>query len=303
MRWIIKKIVKKIVDLLPSEAYATLLDLFYRRSTAPRQLQFLLKQTYTNFKPNSTESEIFDEVGFNLYSQTYEDGILLYVFSKIGTSNQRCVDIGAGTINGSNVANLIINHSFSGLLIDGNSKHIREAEKYYMSHPETYLFSPKLVCQLVTAENVDQLLNSNGFAGEIDLLGIDIDGIDYWIWDAIEVITPRVVVVEYNCLLGPDRAWSIPYKPDFDVHDYSVNHEQYNYSGASLNAFVKLGRKKGYRLVGCNKGGGNAFFIKNAVGEESLPEITTRSCFKYDWNKYSMEKRFTLIKDMEWIEV
>ena len=143
----------------------------------------------------------------------------------------------------------------------------------------------------------------NKFVGEVDLLCIDIDGVDYWIWKAIEVIQPRLVVVEYQDTLGPDRSWTVSYEEDFNVHDYAINKQHYNYCGASLRAFVRLGKQKGYQLVGCNKGGCNAFFVKIGLADKCLPEVTIESCFKYEWNQLGMEKRFPLVKDMEWVEV
>jgi hypothetical protein len=245
----------------------------------------------------------FEQVGFNVFSSTYEDGILLYLFSLMGTTNKKCVDIGAGAVKGSDVVNLIINHGFTGLLIDGYPKNVQVLKAYLLNHPETKRNPPLLLSKMITAENVNNILSENGFSGKIDLLAIDIDGIDYWVWNAIDVVDPRVVVVEYQDILGPDRSWTVPYKADFSVRDYPQNDQSNNYCGASLRAFVKLGKRKGYHLVGCNKGGWNAFFVKEGECEKYLPEVSVESCFKYDCNRYGIEKRFPLVKDMEWHEV
>lgn len=246
----------------------------------------------------------FDDIGFNTYSSTYEDGILLYIFSLIGMTNRRCVDIGCGKIHGSNVANLVVNHGFSGLLVDGSKMNIDLARDFYSRHQETRLFVPHLLNTFITAENVNDLIRKHDLQGPIDLLSIDIDGTDYWIWKAIDVVEPRVVVCEYQDLLGPDRAWTVPYKPDFSKDSFPVNaNDGYNYCGASLSAFNNLAKSRGYRLVGCSRGGWNAFFVKNGLADDLLPEVTTQSCFRYDWNKKSMTERFPLVKDMEWVEV
>ena len=76
-----------------------------------------------------------------------------------------------------------------------------------------------------------------------------------------------------------------------------------NYGGASLAAFVQLAKEKEYRLVGCNHGGWNAFFVLNSVGEETLPEVTAESCFRYPWNEYGMKERFPLVSNMDWQQV
>jgi hypothetical protein len=245
----------------------------------------------------------FEDVGFNTYSMTHEDGILLYIFSVIGMTNRKCVDIGAGSVRGSSVANLIVNHGFNGLLVDGSSKSIEHAREFYASLHETHPTLPTLISALINAENINSLIKDNQFVGEVDLFCLDIDGVDYWVWKALDVIQPRVVLLEYQDLLGPERAWTVPYSPNFFVDDYPVNKDDKNYCGASLQAFVKLGRQKGYHLVGCNNGGWNAFFVRNDLGADILPEIPAQSCFKHAWNQYGMEYRFPLVKDMEWVEV
>lgn len=268
-----------------------------------RQEQILLFLKYKQIVETQDKGLDFELVGFDLYSPTYEDGILLYIFSLAGMTSKKCVDIGAGSIEGSTVANLIVNHGFTGLLIDGSSKDIQRVKEYYANHRETKFSPPLAVSTMVTVENVNTLLKENNFVGEIDLLCLDIDGVDYWILKEIDVVSPRVVVVEYQDILGPDRAWTVPYKSDFNVHDYPANRQANNYCGASLRAFVNLSKRKGYRLVGCNKGGWNAFFVRDGVCDKYLPEITVESCFRYDWNKYGIENRFPLVMDMNWEEV
>ena len=290
---IIKRIVKAVLKPFLDDYLTTL----------SRQNQILLSLKYKEMALAQGKGLDFDQIGFNLFSTTYEDGILLYIFSLIGMTNKKCVDIGAGSITGSSVANLIINHGFKGLLIDGNPRSVKISKEYYANHPETKMVPPQAISALVTRENVNDLLKENRFSGEIDLLCLDIDGIDYWIMDAIETVSPRVLVVEYQDILGPKKALTVPYKPNFSVGDYPVNAEVNNYCGASLNAFVKLCSRKGYRLVGCNKGGWNAFFVKNGIGEKILPAVSAESCFQSDWNKLGMEKRFPLVKDMAWEEV
>jgi hypothetical protein len=240
---------------------------------------------------------------FDVYSPNGEDGILLYILTEIGMTNKRLVDIGAGAVKGSVVANLIVHHGFSGLLLDGSENDIKMARQYYSRHPATKRLGPTLLATFVTMENVNGLIADHGLTGEIDLLSIDIDGVDYWIWKAIEAVQPRVVIVEYQDILGPDRAWTIPYRPDFNARDYPVNREHNNYCGASLRALVNLGHQKGYRLVGCNKGGWNAFFIRNELGEDRLPEVSVESCLQSEWNRFGAQTRFPLVEKMDWQEV
>jgi len=241
-----------------------------------------------------------DEVGFSVYSESNEDGILHYIFALVGTVNKELADIGAASIKHSNTANLIINQGWTGLLIDQNSDEVENAKRFYSRCAATRLFSPRLVCSRVTAENVNHILTDNELTGEIDLLCIDIDGIDYWIWKAIDCISPRVVVVEYQCIWGPKESVTVPYKPDFKA-GYSGRFGIYN--GASLLAFVKLGKEKRYRLVGCQRYGYNAFFVRNDIGQEVLPETPPAECFKHPFTQWARKTFLDQIKDKEWVEV
>jgi hypothetical protein len=99
---------------------------------------------------------------------------------------------------------------------------------------------------------------------------------DYWIWRAMDSISPRVVIVEFNSVWGPDRAVSIPYHPDFRI-DFG---QRPYYAGASLSAFVKLGRQKGFRLVGIERLGFNALFVRSGLGENFFREVSPQECFE-----------------------
>lgn len=245
----------------------------------------------------------FMDIGFNVFSPAYEDGILHWIFSRIGTTNRQLVDIGAGTYKLSSVTNLIINQNFSGLLIDGDEKEVEHSKHFYFHHLETRVHPPKIICEFVTTENINNILDKNGYEGEIDLLCIDIDGIDYWLLQAITKISPRVIVVEYNNLLEPDLSWTIPYDENFNSSNYSVNKNWMSYCGASLKAFVRLCKEKGYRLVGINKGGFNAFFVKNSIQDSFLPEVSIKSCFNNEINQKIFRERYPLVKNMDWVEV
>lgn len=235
-----------------------------------------------------------EDVGFNNFSQTYEDGILLYIFSLIGHGSRKLIDICSGNIDGSNTANLIINHDFKSLLVDCQE---RNQQQFYANN---FVYNPPLFCQaLVDRDNINQIISQCGFSGDVDLIDIDIDGNDYWIWDEIN-IKPRVVLIEYKRELGPYVSWTIPYNSRFRLSDYEINKDWNNYNGCSLSALVKLGKKKGYRLISCNRGGWNAFFLRDDIINDSFPEISVASCF----DKWGMDrKKFELLKSLDWQEV
>jgi hypothetical protein len=126
----------------------------------------------------------------------------------------------------------------------------------------------------VTAENINALIAQSGLGNEIDLLSIDIDFNDYWIWKAIDAVNPRVVVIEYNATLRPPMSLVVPYRPD-------TQWDGSNYYGASLEALVKLGAEKNYRIVGCSVAGVNAFFVRaHLAGDRFLEPATAQEHYE-----------------------
>jgi len=266
----------------------------YHSQAAQRQL-FL---NYQQIKLRNLPLPRWEEVGFRVFSQNDEDGLLLYIFALIGTTNKMCLDISFASPFGANTTNLICNWGWNGLLVCADEPSARSAQNFFSTHKDTHLYPPKAISSWVTAENINDLIKDSGIEEEIDLFSLDIDGVDYWVWKAMSVIKPRVVVVEYQDIWGPDKSVTVPYRPDFNRYD---THE--HYCGASLPAFVKLAHEKGYRLVGVNRYGFNAFFVRRDIGENDFPEISVQSCFKHPIYKQGVSNVLPQIKHFEWIEV
>lgn len=241
-----------------------------------------------------------NEVGFSVFSESDEDGILLFIFAMIGTTNKLFVDLGAGSISGSNTANLVLNHGWYGLLVDGDPTNSDLLLSSFNEYTHIRNLPPKIICQWITADNINSILSENGFTGEIDLLCIDIDGMDYWIWKAIDVISPRVIVVEYQCIWGSDVSVVVPYDPHFNA-TFSGRFGIYN--SASLRAFEKLAHQRGYRLVGSQRYGYNAFFIRDDIPESGIPSVEVEECQNKPFVKWAQRKFGERIKEFEWAEI
>jgi len=269
-----------------------------------RQLQILLAHNYLQIVESGQTIPAFSDVEFCSYSQNGEDGILLLIFSAIGVKLKRVVEICAGDGVECNAANLIINHGWSGLLFDGDKSAIDYGKSFYARRTNAWRFRrlpPTLVHAWITAENVNELIEQNGLSGEVDLLSIDMDGVDFWIWKAITCITPRVVVLEYNNRWGADQSFTVPYASDFVGTGASVEGE--GYFGASLMAFTRLAREKGYRLIGANSPNTNAFFMRRDVGTEIFPEATVESCLSSEYAVHQHQTKYPLIKDTPVVEI
>ena len=218
------------------------------------------------------------ETGFRVFSEVDEDGIVLFLLAVVGIDRRRFIDIGAGDcITASNCANLALNLGFDGLFIDADREGIESGRRLYASHPDTRANPPKAARAFVTRENVDEVIRGAGFEGEIDVLSIDIDGNDYWIWDAIESVRPRIVVIETHNEYGLEDICA-PYEPDLDWR----RARQGEPFGASPVAMKRLGERLGYRLVGANRPGFNAFFLRDDLGSGLVPAVGVEKLLRHD---------------------
>lgn len=240
---------------------------------------------------------------FRAHSQNGEDGILLYLFSVTGTANRRFVEIGIGDGTECNTANLSLNFGWKGLLIDRDEKAVDAARTFYATKLGERAKDVRSEAHHVTRGNVNEPLLASGFEGEIDLLSIDIDGNDYWIWEAIEVVSPRIVVIEYNATLGWEYPLVVPYDPHFSRFE---RHESGFYHGASLAALVKLGNSKGYCFVGCESAGVNAFFVRRDASLGKVQDVPVDQAWAPTYSRIrygSAADQFERIRDLPFVEV
>ena len=193
---------------------------------------------------------------FKVFSQWGDDGIIQYLINEIDIENKIFVEFGVENYRESNTRFLLTNNNWSGLIMDGSQENIQ----FIKNDPLYWRYNIKAEHAFITAENINQLIEGNGIAGEIGLLHIDIDGNDYWVWKNITCIKPVIVIVEYNAIFGKERPITIPYKPDFVR---STAHHSNLYFGASLKALGNISAEKGYTFIGCTNNGNNAYFVRN----------------------------------------
>jgi hypothetical protein len=238
-----------------------------------------------------------------VYSQSGEDGLLLHFFSLIRAPGKSFIEIGIEDGTECNSANLAINFGWRGLLVEGSPSLAEKARDFYHRRHKIEPGRVQIAAQFVTRENVNQLFAVHGLGGEIDLLSIDIDGNDYWVWQAIEGTQPRVVAIEYNASFGPARSISTRYNPVFDRYAF---HPSGWYHGASLTALTKLAHQKGYILAGCDSFGADAFFIRRELAAGLIEEMTPAEAF-YSCaarvRERSDEDQFDQIRHLDFVEV
>jgi hypothetical protein len=188
--------------------------------------------------------------GEKVHAQNDEDGVIEYLFSRIPTRQSFFVEIGVGPAfrggqtHSINDAELECNclrlaeRGWRGVFVDGGSKSPTVDVKH----------------EFVTAENINEILERYSVPEDFDLFSLDIDGNDYWVWEALDR-QPSVVIVEYNATIAASESKTIVYDPSFSWG----GHGGTEYHGASLLALTRLGERKGYKLVYAN--GTNAFFV------------------------------------------
>jgi hypothetical protein len=149
---------------------------------------------------------------------------------------------------------------WSGLFMENDPGLFAALEDKYRHRPRV-----RTVQADVGPENIDALLRQAGVPPEPDVLSVDVDGIDYWIWRALEAVRPRLVVIEYNAALDPDALLVQPRQP-------RIQWDGTQYFGASLGALRDLAARKGYRLVHTDLAGVNAFFVAGELAGPFPPE-------------------------------
>jgi hypothetical protein len=193
-----------------------------------------------------------------VFSQQGEDGIIEEIFRRIGETNRYFVEFGVETGVECNSARLARECGWSGLFMEADPDEFPVLQANYAPYPGV-----TCVKAMVHSTNIQQLFADAGVPAEPDLLVIDIDGNDYWVWKAVVDYRPRVVVVEYNPFYPPPSRWVMAEDPNFSW-------KRTDYFGASLGALSRLGKSKGYDLVGTDSHGVNAFFVRSDCAADNF---------------------------------
>jgi len=241
MKKLLKKILNKIRKLLGLEAGLVLSGK-------------LLIEAHKNIR----DVDSLDKVEFKIFSQWGEDGIIQYLISRIAIPNKIFVEFGVEDYTESCTRFLLMNDNWSGLVMDSS-----KADIDFIKQDDIYWrYDLKAMHSFVTRDNINQLIRQNIKEKDIGLLVVDIDGNDYWIWEAIDAVRARIVMCEYNSIFGCEHYITVPYDEKFIRNK---KHYSNLYYGASLPALCLLAEKKGYLFAGCNSSGNNAFFVRKDI--------------------------------------
>lgn len=212
-----------------------------------------------------------------------EDGIIEYIFSKIKPEGFKgvCAEFGAhdGVFN-SNTRNLILSHGWRSLQIEGDAQRAEECKKNYSNYPVTTICS--FIDYESNSENTfDKIALREGFS-EFNLISIDVDGLDYEMFDSINIL-PDVLLVEVQ--VGSDQL----------THNKVPIEIAKNDRGQGLTVMTDLANNKGYELVAYT---GNAFYVKKEYFSLlNIIDNSPETIFKNFWNIRSKEDKEWLINN------
>ena len=239
---------------------------------------------------------------FSTFSQNGEDGIIEFLLDHIPRKNRYFIEIGASDGLENNSSYLAIVKKYSGMMIEANRNSSSRARDF-LSPMNLGL---KFLNATIGLNNVDMVRDESPYP-DPDLLSLDVDSNDYHLVDAMfeSGLCPKIVLVEYNAVFGPERKLTIRYKDSFD---YLKAHESGLYFGASISALRTLFEKHGYNFVTVDSNGVNGIFIDpECFDPEFTSEIKgllfTDNFYQLKQFGKSWQERFTIISHLEFDEI
>jgi hypothetical protein len=189
-----------------------------------------------------------------VFSQNGEDGVLVELLNRIGVTNRFFVEVGIQDGTEGNCVALADVFGWSGVFFEADQTWFELLSAKYAN---TGVQSRQA---LVSAENFEELLDAASAPLEPDVLSIDIDGNDVYLWAAMTRYRPRVLMIEYNASIPIDA-------PRAQPHDPGRSWDGGSAFGSNLQALQLVGRRQGYTLVHSEMTGTNAFFVRDDLVE------------------------------------
>ncbi len=207
----------------------------------------VLKYSYFQVLQNSEKS---------IYSQHGEDGVIEKLFSYIPAESHTNFIIEFGAHDGIKMSNsrFLIEKKWNAFLIEADQRLFKKLKKVYPLKGE-YNQQVKILNSFVTVENINQLFLDAKVPKDFSVLSIDVDGIDYYLWEKCE-FKPALVIIECNPIIPPDQTYVVSKEK---AYEYSGTSKE----GASFKSLVQLGKQKNYSLVYVELVGSNLFFLRN----------------------------------------
>jgi len=275
------------------------------------QNNFMLGSIYfEQVSKNYNNLKELQDAEYKVFSQTGEDGIINYLFSKLNISNAKFVEIGVGDYSESNTRFIYENSFSKGLIVDIE----KDFKKKVSQNINLWKGLLEIENTEITSENINSVLDKYNLNKNLDLFSLDIDGVDYWVLKNMNKRISKLFVVEYNPTFGHNLEITVPNVKNFNRFK---SHYSGCYYGASLKAIIKMMDSKGYEFIGTNKLNFNAFFVVDKLAHEFVKlkenlktledytsiKIRDSKNEKSELNFLSKEERLKNIKELYIIDV
>src|SRR6185437_1310214 len=255
----------RVADTIKRKTLGSLRGVFASQGQLD-DLAFLAGQTAARQVRAMTKLRSLYDAEFRVSSQWGEDGIIEWLVHQLESVPETFIEFGVENYRESSTRFLLQHRNWRGLVIDGSRDHVDFIRKDRIS----WRHDLSAIASFITRENINSLISDAGFGGELGILSIDIDGVDYWVWEAITCVRPQIIIAEYNSAFGDLLPLTVPYASDFSR---SRAHYSNLYYGLSIRAAEHLACKRGYKLVGTNRVGSNAFFVRNDRAADILGRL------------------------------
>ena len=197
------------------------------------------------------------EVEFSVFSQWGDDGIINWLLENLPIKNKIFIEVGTEDYKESNTRFLLKYRNWDGYLIESDKSHVDKIKKQSVF----WKYDLNICNKTIDKKNINYVIKKFKLPKEIGLFSLDIDGIDYWVWEKLKIVEPVILICEFNSILGVKQAITVPYKKNFDRTKFHYSNLGF---GASLPAFKYISELKGYKFLGTNSNGVNAYFIKKS---------------------------------------
>lgn len=189
------------------------------------------------------------------FSQNGEDGIINEIFNRLDITKGQFIEIGTGD-GSENNTRLLLELGWKGVWIDGSTKNLNTINSNF----QNFIKNEKLFAcaNFVDENNINSLLKKIEISKDVDLLSLDLDLTTHLVWESINYITPKVLVIEYNGFFPKNTLWQANIRGNMSW-DGSIN------MGASLSTIIKISEEKNYKFIGTELSGTNAFFVHQSL--------------------------------------
>ncbi len=263
-----------------------------------------------NMRKNYVNITNLNDLDYKVFSQNGEDGILDYLLFQLKINKPKFLEIGVGDYSEANTRFIFDRCSPKGTIVDC----IEDFENKIKKNIKLWRGELNIIEKNINSENIEDIIKNQKIFSNLDLLSLDIDGIDYWVLEKLPKNFSKIAVLEFNPIFGSKFKVTVPNIKNFNRNNYHYSNLCF---GMSLVALVELMKKKNFYFLGTNLFKNNAFFVSNEFDKKEYfqnlkvdnlenhinANFTESRDFKGNLNYIIGEKKLEEIKDCKLIDL